>query len=226
MASNIVGIRIPQTDRVPFGLPIGLGWLSLVYNPGDDTTYAAQMQEMPFLKEYDMYRTMTWFNFIIERDNGRLRLGRFTRITERVGTRSDSDVIVLEVESQKIGLALECFPNSTNPVQLGDVVLVRYDVTTDTISDFTASSNGSNSSLDTKNVYDIPTAKRTAVADAIISKVSSGGQAYLDETDGSYLGKIIVDDRKANEYTVITCHQKPKSTNSPSGYCWIRVICS
>ena len=74
------------------------------------------------------------------------------------------------------------------------------------------------------NIYDVPTAKRVQVADAIIAKVANDQQGFLLETDPAYLGKVIVDNRTITERTVIVCRQQTNPVTNLTEFCWYRTV--
>jgi hypothetical protein len=133
---KIPSIRFPLISRVPSGVPIGMGWFTLVYNPGNDTTYKAEMLEMPFVATNDFFRIVSRGQFYNEWNTGKLKPGRISRIVNRTGTRPTSEVIVYEIGAQKIGLSFEVFPDGTNPTTPGRVQLIGYNPGNDEIIGF------------------------------------------------------------------------------------------
>jgi hypothetical protein len=139
----LAGKRIPEIDRVPQLLPVGGNWFTIAYNPTDDTTYRVELKEFPYLQATDAFRVVSRPVFATEWSKSQMRAGRYSRITNRVGTRPTSDILVQELGGKKLGLALELYPDDTAPSGLGEVRLVSYNPVGDTINEIGLGGNGS-----------------------------------------------------------------------------------
>lgn len=88
----------------------------------------------------------------------------------------------------------------------------------------TPGGGGGGTGLETVNTYALTADKRTAVADALIAQVAQGGQAWLLEPDGNFLGQVIVDNRTGTDRSIITCHQQANPTTGATEFCWYRSV--
>jgi hypothetical protein len=132
---TLPGTTIPEVPRKPAATKITPLWRMLGWEPTTNKTWGLTQAEIAEALGIAGYRTVTKAQFLLEFSLGKLSPGRFSRITSRTGTRPTSDVLVLEVDAGKIGLALEIVPDTVeNDVTVvGAVNQVIYTPANDTI---------------------------------------------------------------------------------------------
>lgn len=77
--------------------------------------------------------------------------------------------------------------------------------------------------LASRDVYDVASEKRLAVADAIINQVAGGGQAMLRELDASFEGQVFKDNRIAGAPYRYCCDKEANASTGTTEYWWNRL---
>jgi hypothetical protein len=104
---TLPGTTYPEVPRKPIDTVITSDWRLLAWEPATNKVWSLIQQELVGALGGASYRTVRRSLFLTEYASGKLVAGRFSRITNRTGTRPTSDVLLFELDKRKTGLALE-----------------------------------------------------------------------------------------------------------------------
>jgi hypothetical protein len=186
---TLPGTTYPEVPRKPPATEITSDWRLLAWEPATNKVWSLIQQELVGALGGASYRTVRRSLFLNEYATGKLVAGRFSRITNRTGTRPTSDVLLFEVDKRKIGLALEIQADekddSGNVTAEGPVSMVVYTPANDTIKEV--------STLTADNLLTVLDAAGSNVNFAVVkNKLQINAKKYTGELgiEVSEAGKI------------------------------------